>query len=54
MKKITYDEYKQMTQNEIKQKVFPATKDEDIPAVHFTWDSELNQFVLTGYQGRTH
>jgi hypothetical protein len=25
MKKITYDEYKQMTQNEIREKVYPHT-----------------------------
>ena len=54
MKKITYDEYKQMTQNEIREKVYPHTKDEDIPAVHFTWDHELQKFVLTGYEGKVH
>ena len=52
MKKITYDEYKMMTQNEIRQKVYPNTKDEDIPAVHFTWDQELQKFVLTVYEGK--
>ncbi len=54
MKKITYDEYKQMTQNEIREQVHPNTKDEDIPAVHFTWDHELQKFVLTGYEGKVH
>lgn len=54
MKKLTYDEYKQMTQNEIREKVYPNTKDEDIPAVYFTWDPELQEFVLTGYAGKVH
>ena len=52
MKKITYDEYKTMTANEIGPTVYPNTKNENIPTVHFTWDPDLNTFVLTGYQGK--
>ena len=54
MKKMTYDEYKQMPQNEIREQVHPNTKAEDSPAVHFTWDHELQKFVLTGYEGKVH
>ena len=54
MKKITYNEYKQMTQNENREQEHPNTQDEDIPAVHFTWDHELQKFVLTGYEGKVH
>ena len=27
----------------------PLVKDEDIPAVKFTWDKELKEFVFTGH-----
>lgn len=54
MKKITYDELKQMTPDEIRGQMPANTRDGDISTAQFTWDPELQKFVLTGYAGKVH
>tara|TARA_S200002703_G_scaffold63796_2_gene55264 strand:- start:128 stop:292 length:165 start_codon:yes stop_codon:yes gene_type:complete len=54
MKKITYDELKQMTPDEIRGQMPTNTRDGDIATAQFTWDRELQKFVLTGYDGKVH
>lgn len=50
-KKITINEWREMKKNDPKVWVHPKVKDEDIPAVRFTWDEELNTFVYAELVG---
>ena len=54
MKKLTYDELKQMTPDEIFGQMPTNTRDDNFPTVHLTWDPEIQKFVLTGYAGKVH
>lgn len=53
-RKITIHEWIAMSEGEMRQRVPDDVKDEDLPTVTFTWDEELNAFVVTGYTGVKH
>ena len=53
-KKITLEEWQEMTKYERRMRVSDNTKDEDIDAVRFTWDAESETFVVAGYEGVNH
>ena len=53
-RKITLEEWQEMTKLEMRMRVPDYTKDEDIDAVRFTWDAESDTFVVVGYDGVKH
>jgi len=53
-RKITFEEWHEMTKHEMQKRVPDNTKDEDIDAVRFTWDVESDTFVVAGYDGVKH
>ena len=53
-RKITFEEWHEMTKHEMRKRVPDNTKDEDIDAVRFTWDVESDTFVVAGYDGVKH
>ena len=53
-RKITLEEWQEMTKLEMRMRVPDNTKDEDIDAVRFTWDAESDTFVVVGYDGVKH